>query len=147
LFDVLFGFLLVCTLTTVGSTLCYLLSEFFAREYVFYYVGQRITYLQRKLQLDSGILVHTCPLSSENSHNSLIFYMLKMRKLLNTMTLLRGNKINAGNCGLVDDNSHRLLAYLLFIRLFPILPSWLLNIVAPFLNIPLFIFALSAFIG
>uniref|UniRef100_A0A915D143 Uncharacterized protein n=1 Tax=Ditylenchus dipsaci TaxID=166011 RepID=A0A915D143_9BILA len=37
----------------------------------------------------------------------------------------------------VDDNSHRLLPFLLFARMFPISPSWLLNIVAPFLNIPL----------
>jgi uncharacterized membrane protein YdjX (TVP38/TMEM64 family) len=47
----------------------------------------------------------------------------------------------------VDDNSHRLLAFLLFARMFPISPSWLLNIVAPFLNIPLPIFTLSVFIG
>ncbi|CAG9533128.1 unnamed protein product [Cercopithifilaria johnstoni] len=95
LFDVWFGFLLVCILTTIGSTLCYLFSESFAREYVFYYLGHRIIYLQQK----------------------------------------------------VHNNSHRLLAFLLFARMFPISPSWLLNIIAPFLNIPLFIFALTTFIG
>lgn len=47
----------------------------------------------------------------------------------------------------MDDNSHRLLPFLLFARMFPISPSWLLNIVAPFLNIPLPIFAISALIG
>lgn len=47
----------------------------------------------------------------------------------------------------IDDNSNRLLPFLLFARMFPISPSWLLNIVAPFLNIPLPIFAFSAFIG
>lgn len=89
------GFLLCCLLTTVGSTLCYLFSEFFSREYVLYYFGEKITYLQRK----------------------------------------------------VDDNSHRLLAFLLFARMFPISPSWLLNIVAPFLNIPLPMFTFSVFVG
>ncbi|KAI3418813.1 SNARE associated Golgi protein [Globodera pallida] len=89
------GFLLCCVLTTIGSTLCYLFSEFFSREYVLYYFGEKITYLQRK----------------------------------------------------VDDNSHRLLPFLLFARMFPISPSWLLNIVAPFLNIPLPIFAFSVFVG
>lgn len=89
------GFILCCFLTTVGSTLCYLFSEFFSREYVLYYFGEKITYLQRK----------------------------------------------------VDDNSHRLLPFLLFARMFPISPSWLLNIVAPFLNIPLPIFTFSVFIG
>jgi len=89
------GFVLCCTLTTCGSSLCYLFSELFSREYVLYYFGERISYLQQK----------------------------------------------------VDDNSHRLLAFLLFARMFPISPSWLLNIVAPFLNIPLPIFAFSAFVG
>ncbi|TKR60203.1 hypothetical protein L596_027489 [Steinernema carpocapsae] len=94
-FDMWKGFLLVCTLTTLGSTLCYLFSELFGREYVLYYFGERLTYLQQK----------------------------------------------------IDDNSSRLLPFLLFARMFPISPSWLLNIVAPFLNIPLPIFAFSAFIG
>ncbi|KHJ82974.1 SNARE-like domain protein [Oesophagostomum dentatum] len=78
-----------------GSTLCYLFSEQFGREYVMYYFGQKLTYLQQK----------------------------------------------------IDDNSNRLLPFLLFARIFPISPSWLLNIVAPFLNIPLRIFVISAFIG
>ncbi|VIO97719.1 Uncharacterized protein BM_BM5656 [Brugia malayi] len=95
LFDVWFGFLLVCILTTIGSTLCYLFSETFASEYVCYYLGHHIIYLQQK----------------------------------------------------VNNNSHRLLAFLLFARMFPISPSWLLNIIAPFLNIPIFIFALTTFIG
>ncbi|GMS80197.1 hypothetical protein PENTCL1PPCAC_2372, partial [Pristionchus entomophagus] len=51
----------------------------FGREYVLYYFGQKLTYLQQK----------------------------------------------------VDDNSNRLLPFLLFARMFPISPSWLLNIVAP----------------
>ncbi|VDO27524.1 unnamed protein product [Onchocerca flexuosa] len=95
LFDVWIGFLLVCILTTIGSTLCYLFSESFAREYVFYYLGHHITYLQQK----------------------------------------------------VHSNSHCLVEFLLFARMFPISPSWLLNIVAPFLNIPIFIFVMTTFIG
>ncbi|KAE9553821.1 hypothetical protein FO519_002951 [Halicephalobus sp. NKZ332] len=94
-FGMWFGFALCCVLTTLGSTLCYLFSELFGREYVLYYFGQKLTYLQQK----------------------------------------------------IDDNSHRLLPFLLFARMFPISPSWLLNIVAPFLNIPLPIFVFSAFIG
>jgi len=95
LFGMWTGFLMVCCLTTLGSTLCYLFSELFSREYVLYYFGEKITYLQQK----------------------------------------------------VDDNSHRLLPFLLFARMFPISPSWMLNFVAPFLNIPLPIFAFSALIG
>ncbi|CAJ0563823.1 unnamed protein product, partial [Mesorhabditis spiculigera] len=94
-----FGFwpavVMCCFLTTVGSSLCYLFSELFGREYVLYYFGQKLTYLQQK----------------------------------------------------IDDNSNRLIPFLLFARIFPISPSWLLNIVAPFLNIPLRIFAITAFFG
>ena len=43
------GFLLVCCLTTIGSTLCYLFSELFSREYVLYYFGEKLTYLQQKV--------------------------------------------------------------------------------------------------
>uniref|UniRef100_A0A1I8AEX2 Secreted protein n=1 Tax=Steinernema glaseri TaxID=37863 RepID=A0A1I8AEX2_9BILA len=53
------GFLLVCTLTTLGSTFCYLFSELFGREYVLYYFGEKLTYLQKKvtaiLRLDGGV--------------------------------------------------------------------------------------------
>ncbi|EYC29001.1 hypothetical protein Y032_0007g3539 [Ancylostoma ceylanicum] len=94
-YDFWCGFFLCCVLTTGGSTLCYLFSEQFGREYVMYYFGQKLTYLQQK----------------------------------------------------IDDNSNRLMPFLLFARIFPISPSWLLNIVAPFLNIPLRIFVISAFIG
>uniref|UniRef100_A0A7E4W120 Golgi apparatus membrane protein TVP38 n=1 Tax=Panagrellus redivivus TaxID=6233 RepID=A0A7E4W120_PANRE len=94
-FGMLPGFIACCILTTLGSTLCYLFSEMFGREYVLYYFGERLTYLQQK----------------------------------------------------IDDNNQRLLPFLLFARMFPISPSWLLNIVAPFLNIPLPIFAASAFVG
>uniref|UniRef100_A0A8R1DR39 VTT domain-containing protein n=1 Tax=Caenorhabditis japonica TaxID=281687 RepID=A0A8R1DR39_CAEJA len=94
-YDLWSGFILCCCLTTLGSTLCYLFSELFGREYVFYYFGTKLTYLQQK----------------------------------------------------IDDNSNRLLPFLLFARMFPISPSWLLNIVAPFLNIPLPIFVVSALFG
>ncbi|PAV82178.1 hypothetical protein WR25_19257 [Diploscapter pachys] len=94
-YDLWGGFIMCCFLTTAGSTLCYLFSELFGREYVFYYFGQKLTYLQQK----------------------------------------------------IDDNSNRLMPFLLFARMFPISPSWLLNIVAPFLNIPLPIFIISSLIG
>lgn len=97
LYDLWPGFIICCVLTTCGSSLCYLFSELFSREYVLYYFGERISYLQQKVD-DAG-------------------------------------------------RQHRLLAFLLFARMFPISPSWLLNIVAPFLNIPLPIFAFSAFVG
>ncbi|VDN52080.1 unnamed protein product [Dracunculus medinensis] len=95
LFEFWTGFLLVCVLSTIGSTFCYLISQLFGREYVLYYFGEKVTYLQQK----------------------------------------------------IDSNSNYLLPFLLFVRMFPISPSWMFNIVAPFLNIPVSIFLFSAFIG
>ena len=89
------GFIMCCILTSVGSALCYLLSEYFGRRYVMYFLGEKLAYLQRK----------------------------------------------------IDENGQRLLPFLLFFRMFPMAPCWLLNIVAPFLNIPLSIFSISTLIG
>ncbi|RHY30488.1 hypothetical protein DYB32_004280 [Aphanomyces invadans] len=36
---------------------------------------------------------------------------------------------------------------LLFLRIFPFSPNWLLNMASPYLNIPLFLFAPSVFFG
>lgn len=47
----------------------------------------------------------------------------------------------------VEENSNRLFLFLLFARMFPISPSWLLNIIAPFLNVPLHLFVSSVFLG
>uniref|UniRef100_A0A0K0EQV6 Transmembrane protein 41A n=1 Tax=Strongyloides stercoralis TaxID=6248 RepID=A0A0K0EQV6_STRER len=95
LFGLWDGFVLVCILTTIGSTLCYLFSDLCGKQYVYYLFGKPINYLQQQ----------------------------------------------------VEHNSHRILPFLLFARMFPISPSWLLNIAAPFLNIPLPIFSFSAFVG
>ena len=47
----------------------------------------------------------------------------------------------------MEENNNRLLLFLLFGRMFPISPSWLLNVVAPFLNVPIHLFVLSVLLG
>ncbi|ETW07988.1 hypothetical protein H310_02373 [Aphanomyces invadans] len=44
-------------------------------------------------------------------------------------------------------NEQRLMFVLLFLRIFPFSPNWLLNMASPYLNIPLFLFAPSVFFG
>ena len=78
-YDLWGGFIMCCFLTTgktqslnsstkycevsAGSTLCYLFSELFGREYVFYYFGQKLTYLQQKVCV---ICVCSCRRLQEN---------------------------------------------------------------------------------
>uniref|UniRef100_A0A023FNZ5 Putative conserved plasma membrane protein n=1 Tax=Amblyomma cajennense TaxID=34607 RepID=A0A023FNZ5_AMBCJ len=47
----------------------------------------------------------------------------------------------------VKQNRHRLLYWLLFLRLFPMTPNWFLNIASPVVGVPLHLFFISVFIG
>ncbi|KAL1110466.1 hypothetical protein AAG570_007994 [Ranatra chinensis] len=47
----------------------------------------------------------------------------------------------------VNENKNRLLYFLLFLRLFPMTPNWLINLVSPIVGIPLHLFTISVFIG
>jgi uncharacterized membrane protein YdjX (TVP38/TMEM64 family) len=47
----------------------------------------------------------------------------------------------------VSKNRNELMAYLLFLRLTPVLPNWLINLASPIVGVPLRAFALATFIG
>ncbi|CAH1392559.1 unnamed protein product [Nezara viridula] len=47
----------------------------------------------------------------------------------------------------VDFNKHRLIPYLLSLRLLPFTPNWLLNLISPVVGIPLHYFFVTAFLG
>ncbi|CAH1790139.1 unnamed protein product [Owenia fusiformis] len=47
----------------------------------------------------------------------------------------------------IEENSDSLIFFLLFVRLFPMSPNWMLNIASPILNIPVHLFFISVFIG
>lgn len=47
----------------------------------------------------------------------------------------------------VQENKHRLLYWLLFLRLFPMTPNWFLNVASPIIDVPLHLFSISVFIG
>lgn len=46
-------------------------------------------------------------------------------------------------------NSHRdhLLWYVIFLRVTPIIPNWVINIISPVVDMPLWIFFVATFIG
>uniref|UniRef100_A0A1I7ZNZ3 Transmembrane protein 41B n=1 Tax=Steinernema glaseri TaxID=37863 RepID=A0A1I7ZNZ3_9BILA len=48
---------------------------------------------------------------------------------------------------MVEDNRKHLLYYILFLRITPTLPNWLINIVSPILDVPLTAFFLGTFVG
>ncbi|RUS84309.1 hypothetical protein EGW08_007953 [Elysia chlorotica] len=47
----------------------------------------------------------------------------------------------------IEENRDSLFFFLLFLRLFPMSPNWLMNITAPIVGIPVYLFFLSVFIG
>jgi len=47
----------------------------------------------------------------------------------------------------VDKNSGRLVYYLLFLRLFPMTPNWLINLLSPIAGVPLHLFFFTVLVG
>lgn len=47
----------------------------------------------------------------------------------------------------VQTNSHQLVYYLLFLRMFPMSPNWLINVIAPLVGVPLPLFFFTVLIG
>uniref|UniRef100_A0A1B6F4W1 VTT domain-containing protein n=1 Tax=Cuerna arida TaxID=1464854 RepID=A0A1B6F4W1_9HEMI len=47
----------------------------------------------------------------------------------------------------VNKNADRLVYYLLFLRLFPMSPNWLINLLSPIVGVPLHLFFLTVLIG
>lgn len=94
------GLLLVCTLSSIGVSACYLLSKVCGVE---------------------TFLMNYFP------------------------GTLRSSKNTVGN--LVQNNKHQLWYLLLILRIIPITPNWLLNLLAPVFNIPLWTFMYTTFLG
>uniref|UniRef100_A0A1B6DC45 VTT domain-containing protein n=1 Tax=Clastoptera arizonana TaxID=38151 RepID=A0A1B6DC45_9HEMI len=47
----------------------------------------------------------------------------------------------------IEENSHQLIYYLLFLRLFPVTPNWLINLLSPIVGVPIHLFFITIFIG
>lgn len=95
LYGKLGGLFFACLFTSMGATMCYILSLTFAKELVLTYFHDRFSNFQKK----------------------------------------------------VKENEDNLLPFMLFIRLVPIAPGWVINVVAPLLDVPVPIFILSTFFG
>jgi len=94
------GLLLVCTLSSIGVSACYLLSKVCGVE---------------------TFLMNYFPNALSSSKNTM------------------------GN--LVQNNKHQLWYLLLILRIIPITPNWLLNLLAPVFGIPLWTFMYTTFLG
>ena len=95
LFGKIYGFLLVCIVSTIGASGCYLLSSSFARFFVFKFFSSRLLQFKRSL---------------ESNKDNLFFYML-------------------------------------FLRITPLLPNWLINLASPVVGVPYWHFISASFIG
>ncbi|XP_069389647.1 transmembrane protein 41A-A isoform X2 [Paralichthys olivaceus] len=59
------GLLLACVLTTVGSTMCYLLSQAFGKNYIVNFFPDKVSMLQRKVHLQQHLNIFSFKLSLE----------------------------------------------------------------------------------
>ncbi|XP_050537611.1 transmembrane protein 41A-like isoform X2 [Daktulosphaira vitifoliae] len=100
LFGSIYGFLLVCILSSIGVSSCYLLSKICCIE---------------------EVLIKFLP------------------------SQLRSSKTTLEN--LVSNNKNQLWYLLLVLRIIPITPNWLLNLIAPIVRIPLWTFMYTTFFG
>ncbi|XP_069471848.1 transmembrane protein 41A isoform X3 [Ambystoma mexicanum] len=64
LFGPALGLFVCCTLTSLGATCCYLLSNAFGKQYVVYYFPEKVSMLQKKV---------------EENRSSLFFFLLFLR--------------------------------------------------------------------
>ncbi|XP_071444614.1 transmembrane protein 41A-like [Hetaerina americana] len=95
LFGSMLALPIVCILTAIGASVCFLISKNFGKEILEKYFPNQILSLQRKVQ----------------------------------------------------SNSHRLLYFLLFLRIFPVTPNWFINVASPIAGVPLHLFFLTVLVG
>lgn len=126
------GLLLACVLTTLGSTMCYLLSQAFGKQYIVNLFPDKVSMLQRKV----------------NVTELLIWYLLPMCLVANLLWYFHTCRLHhVSYIFQVEDNQDCLFFFLLFLRFFPMTPNWFLNMSAPIVNIPITFFFCSVFIG
>ena len=95
LFGKVFGLILVCVVSSVGASICYLLSSALAKYFIFKQFPKRV------LQFKHSV---------ERNKDNLFFYML-------------------------------------FLRITPLLPNWLINLSSPIVGVPFKHFFFASLIG
>ncbi|KAI4884458.1 hypothetical protein NFI96_003683 [Prochilodus magdalenae] len=136
LFGPWLGLLLACVLTTVGATLCFLLSQAFGKQHIVRLFPDKVSLLQRKVRvipqsctnttLPQTAACTTDPPKPQHPSASAAAPYMDTR---------------------VEENRNSLFFFLLFLRFFPMSPNWFLNMSSPIVNIPVTLFFLSVFIG
>lgn len=56
-------------------------------------------------------------------------------------------KVVSRFAGLVEDHRHNLFYYMMFLRITPICPNWVINISSPIVGVPYLYFFIATFVG
>ncbi|KRZ45424.1 Transmembrane protein 41 -like protein [Trichinella pseudospiralis] len=89
-----------------------------------------------------GFIVVTYIFVHQLEHQCVISYPAHLADSLYNGTFQTDLKI-----GLVEENAHHMLFYIIFLRITPIFPNWLINIASPFVDVPFLAFFFGTFIG
>ena len=145
------GFPMVCVLSAVGATNCYLLSKYFGKDYVVRYFPDKIGVVQRKVSTVKYSKTTTTPICLVGLFFFGILFCNSFQP--SAIPLLHFAHFQEYRCMVlyfflqVEENMDSLFFFLLFLRMFPVTPNWFMNMVAPLLNIPVHMFFLSVLIG
>ncbi|XP_063863960.1 transmembrane protein 41A-like isoform X8 [Scylla paramamosain] len=98
------------------------------------------TYHQRWHQPNLRDLVKTSPTYQQDHW----YYVLL---LFSSAYIYKQTFAIPGSALLVHENEHQLFLFLVSLRVFPMTPNWLLNVIAPYVSVPLPMFFLSVLFG
>ena len=144
LYGPVYGVPLVCVLTSIGASCCYLLSRFILKDIVTSYFNKQLSLVQKKVCVcvcvrvcawcvcvcACVVCVYVC------LHACVHMYIFACLSVCLSVCVLQ-----------IEDQSHSLLYVMISLRLVPVTPNWLLNILSPVLGVPLPLFFVSVLIG
>ena len=130
----------MCVLTSIGASCCYLLSRFILKDIVTSYFNKQLSLVQKKVcECVCACVVCVCVCVCAWC----VCVCVCMHVCICTYL-----PVCLSVCVLqIEDQSHSLLYVMISLRLVPVTPNWLLNILSPVLGVPLPLFFVSVLTG
>ncbi|RZR73845.1 hypothetical protein BHM03_00028847, partial [Ensete ventricosum] len=141
LFGVMQGVALVVFAATAGASSCYFLSYLIGRPLVLLLWPDKLSFFQEQ--------VKTCPFLNTGAMEHITKILLTSFVLFasNEFTVSTSINISSLISFQVAKRREKLLNYMLFLRVTPMLPNTFINVASPIVDVPYHIFFLATIIG
>ena len=159
LYGPVYGVPLVCVLTSIGASCCYLLSRFILKDIVTSYFNKQLSLVQKKVcecVCVRGVCVRAwCVCVCVRAWCVCVCACVVCVRVCVVCVCVCMHvcictylPVCLSVCVLqIEDQSHSLLYIMISLRLVPVTPNWLLNILSPVLGVPLPLFFVSVLTG